>query len=127
MSIFRASLGIAAIAGGVFFSALAQAHPKLISTEPQADAQAISPTKIELRFSEALLTQFSRAKLLLTGTPGTTHPPILIDVKLSSSVDAKTMLITPAQPLATGSYRVEWRAVASDTHPVKGTLSFAVQ
>jgi methionine-rich copper-binding protein CopC len=36
------------------------------------------------------------------------------------------MLITPAQPLPPGSYRVDWRAVSSDTRPVTGSISFEV-
>ncbi len=127
MSTFRISLGIATIAGGLFFSTMAQAHPKLLSSEPQANTQAVSPEKIELHFSEALVTQFSGAKLLMTGMPGMTHPPMSVDVNVSGGKDSKTMVITPAKPLVAGAYRVEWRAVSSDTHPVTGKLSFDVK
>ncbi|CAM4003795.1 copper homeostasis periplasmic binding protein CopC [Bordetella tumulicola] len=127
MSTFRTSLSIAALAGGLFFSALAQAHPKLISSDPQANAETVSPTKIELHFSETLVTQFSGAKLVMTGMPGMTHSPMSVDANVSGGTDGKTMIITPAKPLVTGTYRVEWRAVSSDTHPVTGSLSFSVK
>lgn len=127
MSTFRISLGVAAMTSGLFFSALAQAHPKLVSSEPQANAQTVSPAKIELHFSEALVAQFSGAKLLMTGMPGMTHSPMSVDANVSGGKDSKTMVITPAKPLVTGAYRVEWRAVSSDTHPVTGKLSFEVK
>lgn len=127
MPTFRVSVVIAVMAGGLFFSTLAQAHPKLVSSEPQSNSQTVSPAKIVLHFSEALVAQFSGAKLLMTGMPGMTHPPMPIDVNVSGGKDSKTMVITPAKPLVTGTYRVEWRAVSSDTHPVTGKLSFEVK
>ena len=37
------------------------------------------------------------------------------------------MLIKPASALTAGSYRVDWRAVSSDTHPITGNVVFRVQ
>jgi methionine-rich copper-binding protein CopC len=54
------------LASGLLLSSLAQAHPKLLSSSPAEGADGAAPGKIELHFSENLLTQFSGAKLVMT-------------------------------------------------------------
>lgn len=125
LSMIRAALAIAAFA----LSTAALAHPKLLSSTPADKAELTgAPPKIELNFSESLVTQFSAAKLVMVGMPDMAdHPPMKMAAKVSGSDDPKTMIITPAQPLPPGSYKVEWRAVSSDTHPVTGNVSFSVK
>ncbi len=109
-------------------SSIAFAHPKLVSSTPADKAEVAAPQKIELLFSESLITQFSGANLVMTGMPGmASHGSMKMAVKVSGSDDPKAMVITPAQPLPAGSYRVDWRAVSSDTHPVNGNLAFTVK
>jgi methionine-rich copper-binding protein CopC len=128
MTLIRTTFSTVALIAGLIAASPAQAHPKLVSTTPQAQAQGPAPKQIELHFSESLMPQFSGAKLLMTAMPGMgTHAPMAIESRVSGSDDPKTMLITPAQPLAAGTYRVEWRAVSSDTHPVTGNFSFQVK
>ncbi|QNM96769.1 copper homeostasis periplasmic binding protein CopC [Chitinimonas koreensis] len=127
LSIRKLLLPIVAAASVVLFSAAAQAHPQLLKSDPQANAEVAAPAKIELQFSETLTTQFSGAKLVMTGMPGMSHSPMAMEVKVSSGEDGKTMVITPAKPLMSGDYRVEWRAVSADTHPMTGNFSFKVK
>ncbi|WP_192561768.1 copper homeostasis periplasmic binding protein CopC [Pseudomonas gozinkensis] len=115
------------LAGGLLLSTLAQAHPKLLSSTPAEGADGAAPGKIELRFSEDLLTQFSGAKLVMTEMPGMAHSPMPMKAKVSAGIDPKTMLVTPLSPLPAGTYKVEWRAVSSDTHPITGNVTFKVQ
>lgn len=106
----------------------ALAHPKLLSSTPADNAQVSAPDRIELRFSEGLVKQFSGANLLMTGMPGmANHGPMKIAVTVSPGDDPKTLVVTPAKPLVPGGYRLEWRAVGSDTHPVSGRISFQVK
>ncbi|MDF3834159.1 copper homeostasis periplasmic binding protein CopC [Cupriavidus basilensis] len=120
----RATLAVAA----VLASSPAFAHPKLESSSPADKAEVSSPQKIELKFSENLVTQFSGANLVMTGMPGmANHASMKVAAKVSGSDDPKTMVITPAQTLAPGSYRVDWRAVSSDTHPINGNIAFTVK
>lgn len=106
----------------------ALAHPKLLSSTPADQAEVTAPAKVELKFSETLTTQFSGANLVMTEMPGMSgHNPMKVAAKVSAGDDAKTMIITPAQPLTTGTYKVEWRAVSSDTHPMTGNFSFKVK
>lgn len=121
-SIIR-NVGAAAL---VFASAAAFAHPKLVSSTPADGADGQAPAKIELQFSENLSTQFSGATLTMTAMPGM-NGSMKTPASVSSAADPKVMLITPAQPLTTGTYRVDWRAVSGETHPVTGNFSFKVK
>lgn len=116
-----------ALSTGLLMSALAQAHPKLLSSTPAEGADGAAPSNIELHFSENLVTQFSGAKLVMTEMPGMAHSPMPMKAKVSGGGDPKTMVITPLSPLPTGSYKVEWRAVSSDTHPITGNVTFKVK
>ncbi|WP_434561622.1 copper homeostasis periplasmic binding protein CopC [Pseudomonas sp. Z5-35] len=117
-----------ALSAGLLFSGLAQAHPKLLSSTPAEGAEGAAPTRIELRFSENLMTKFSGAKLVMTAMPGmAAHSPMPMAARVSGSDDPKTMVITPNAPLATGTYQVQWRAVSSDTHPITGSVTFKVK
>lgn len=114
-------------AAGMLISALAQAHPKLVSSTPAEGGEGAAPGKIELHFSENLMTQFSGAKLVMTAMPGMEHAPMAVKAAVSGGGDPKTMVITPASPLTAGTYKAEWRAVSSDTHPITGSVTFKVK
>ncbi|MBX9409915.1 copper homeostasis periplasmic binding protein CopC [Pseudomonas baetica] len=115
------------LATGLLLSSLAQAHPKLLSSTPAEGADGATPGKIELHFSENLMTQFSGAKLVMTEMPGMAHSPMPMKAKVSAGSDPKAMFITPLDPLPAGTYKVEWRAVSSDTHPITGNVTFKVK
>lgn len=115
------------LASGLLLSSLVQAHPKLLSSTPTEGAEGAAPGKIELHFSETLVTQFSGAKLVMTEMPGMAHPPMPMKAKVSAGSDPKSMLITPLAPLPAGTYQVQWRAVSSDTHPITGNVTFKVK
>lgn len=111
------TLGLCLAAG----SALAHAHLK--SATPAVNSTvSVSPTELELAFSEGVNLKFSGVKL--TGPDkkafGTGEP------KLGAGGD--TVLVVPiTAPLAAGSYRVEWRALANDGHKTTGSYSFSVK
>ncbi|OLF54104.1 copper homeostasis periplasmic binding protein CopC [Pseudomonas chlororaphis] len=111
---------------GLSLAGLAQAHPKLLASTPAEGARGAAPAKIELHFSESLTTQFSGARLLMTGMPGMQHAPMPVKASVAGGADPKSMVVTPAAPLSAGSYKVEWRAVSADTHPITGSLTFDV-
>lgn len=115
-------------AAGLIFASAAFAHPKLLSSTPQDNTEGPAPQKIELHFSENLMTQFSGANLVMTSMPGMSdHSTMKVAAKISGGDDPKVMVIAPAQPLTTGTYRVDWRAVSSDTHPTTGKITFMVK
>lgn len=105
------------------------AHPKLIASNPAANATVAKPKMIELRFSEKLVGQFSSVDLVMIGMPGmTAHAPMKIS-GLASSIrrDGKTMIVKLKSPLTAGTYKLDWHAVSADTHRVNGTYSFRVK
>ncbi|MBT2296240.1 copper homeostasis periplasmic binding protein CopC [Pseudomonas fluorescens] len=128
MSFIRTAVVTVVLSTGLLISGLAQAHPKLLSSTPAEGAEGAAPAKIELHFSENLMSKFSGAKLVMTGMPGmSAHSPMPMKAKVSGSDDPKTMIITPSAPLTTGTYQVQWRAVSSDTHPITGNVTFKVK
>lgn len=126
MSYFKSITVAAVLSTGLLLSAIAQAHPKLLSSTPAEGATIAAPEKIELHFSETLMTQFSGAKLIMTDMPGMPNSPMGVKASVAGGADPKTMVITPAAPLTSGTYKVEWRAVSSDTHPITGAVTFKV-
>jgi methionine-rich copper-binding protein CopC len=86
-----------ALASGLLLSTLAQAHPKLLSSTPAEGADGAAPDKIELHFSENLLTRFSGAKLVMTEMPGMAHSPMPMKARVSAGSDPKSMLVTPSR------------------------------
>ncbi|VVN15414.1 copper homeostasis periplasmic binding protein CopC [Pseudomonas fluorescens] len=127
MSVLKSCVVAVALSSCLLLSAVAQAHPKLVSSTPAEGANGPAPAKIELHFSENLVTQFSGAKLIMTDMPGMSHSPMGMKASVAGSNDPKTMVLTPASPLTTGTYKVEWRAVSSDTHPITGSVTFKVK
>ncbi|MBI6909736.1 copper homeostasis periplasmic binding protein CopC [Pseudomonas palleroniana] len=127
MSMLKTALAGAVLWAGLIASLAAAAHPKLLSSTPVEGAKGAPPAVIELRFSENLLTQFSGAKLTMIDMPGMPNSPMPVKASVAASADPKVMLIKPASTLATGTYRVDWRAVSSDTHPILGNVVFSVQ
>ncbi|MFB1635387.1 copper homeostasis periplasmic binding protein CopC [Pseudomonas sp. AP-1] len=124
MSQLKNSVLGASIFLGIFISSIALAHTKLISSTPSEGDDVTDPTVIELHFSNDLVPQFSKGKLVMVDDSGSN---VSVDVNVSNSDDKKTLLLMPASHLLAGNYRLEWRVVSSDSHPVLGHLSFEVK
>jgi methionine-rich copper-binding protein CopC len=104
------------------------AHPKVVSATPAAGAAVASPRSIELRMSETLMPRLSGASMVMTGMPGmASHAPMKMTATTTIGADGKTIRLTPAKKLPAGNYRIDWHAVAGDTHRVTGTHEFAVK
>ncbi len=127
MSVLKSCVVAVALSSSLLLGAVAQAHPKLLSSIPAEGENGLAPAKIELHFSENLVTKFSGAKLLMTEMSGMSHAPMAVKTSVAGSSDPKTMILTPAAPLTAGTYKVEWRAVSSDTHPITGAVTFKVK
>lgn len=102
-------------------AAPAFAHPKVVGSTPAAGASVAAPRAISLTFSEKLFAKMSGATLAKAdgASPVTAATAV--------SADGKTMTVTPASPLAAGTYKVDWFGVGADTHRVTGTVSFTVR
>jgi methionine-rich copper-binding protein CopC len=98
------------------------AHANLKVETPAANSTVAPPEKLILKFSEGLEMKFTAVKI--TGPDGkvvTTGP-------LSLDPNDQTSLIVPITgSLTAGKYKVDWHAVAKDTHKTQGSYSFTVK
>jgi methionine-rich copper-binding protein CopC len=95
------------------------AHAHLKSQTPAADSTVAAPADLRLTFSEGVEASFTKVTLTHDGAPVAIKP-------LSTEGDKKTLIVTPAAPLSTGEYKVEWHAVSVDTHKSEGAYQFKV-
>jgi copper resistance protein C len=106
----------------VVFGTAANAHPELQAAEPAAGAaMTTSPAQIRITFNENVIPKFSgielkdqTGKMIATGNAAT------------DPANKKQLVVPVQQQLAPGEYKVEWHAVADDTHRVNGSYSFSV-
>lgn len=98
MSFLKSCVVAVALSSGILLSSVAQAHPKLLSSTPSEGESGAAPSKIELHFSENLVTQFSGAKLIMTDMPGMPNSPMGVKASIAGGNDPKTMVITPSSP-----------------------------
>ena len=125
---FRKTVFAVALAASAIVATAAQAHPRLATAMPAADAVVTAPTKVQLVFSEALVAQFSGIDLTMTEMPGMKMGPMKINgVKATVGADGKTLVATLAKPLAVGTYKVDYHVVSTDTHRIQGSYTFKVQ
>src|SRR5512138_233451 len=95
-------------------------HATLVSSEPAANSHlASSPTRVRLVFSEPIEGKLGRISL---------HPATGATIALRAGADPRDVhaVIAPVEALAPGRYRVDWRVVSADGHPVDGTFVFAI-
>lgn len=125
---FRSAMFVLSAQAAMLMPAAAMAHPKLVSSTPAANAAVARVTTIKLDFSEKLTPKESGATLTMTGMPGMkNHPDMKVAVTSTIAADGKSITLTSAKPLATGSYRVDWAVVGADTHRITGSFAFSVR
>ena len=110
----------AALAAAMLAATVAEAHPRLMTVAPTANASVAAPREVRLTFSEPLVARFStlqvrdqNGRFVRTGRTALTA--------------GGRQLAAPLPRLAPGRYRVVWRAVSQDTHRVVGAYNFAVR
>lgn len=99
----------------------ARMHATLISSEPaKGSTVATSPARIYLVFSEEVEPSLGAIKLVGPGGRVVTLKPAADPRNVSALVGAVTT------PLDAGKWRVEWRIVSEDGHPMDGDFTFTV-
>ncbi len=104
----------------------AYAHPKLVSATPAADSVSAPVSTVQLAFSEPLVAKFSGADIVMTEMPGM-KMNAKVPARTAVAADGKTLVLTTAKPLSTGTYKVTYHVVSSDTHRIEGSYSFKVK
>ena len=115
--ILRATFSLALLLGivpAVF------AHAKLVRSQPSAKATLKEPPKtIELWFSEELESKFST--IVVTDESGK-H----VDKNDVSLAEGNKKLQITLEGLPPGNYIVDWKALSTDQHTMKGKFTFTV-
>lgn len=116
-------VAVAAVLAIVFTPVNANAHPRLMRSEPAAAgrlaATAVGMVRLwfnerpEVRLTSLTLTDSSGRAISLGGVEPEPGDPLGVRVRVQGA-------LTP------GSYTVSWRTAASDGHPVRGSFSFVV-
>ena len=116
----RRTLLLAAALAAAASPAFAHAH--LETARPAAGSTVkISPTQLELHFSEGVNPAFTG--VAMTGPGGTVVPT----GKAQLGPDGATTLIVPvSKTLAAGAYIVAWHALAVDGHKTDGHYGFTI-
>ena len=119
----RPSIAFLTLTGSIFGATAALAHPKLVKSDPAANAVvSTAPKELRLSFNEELVPKFSSADV-----KDQKGQKIEIGTAAPDPLDKKQLVVPMSKPLAAGTYKVEWHAVAADTHRVQGTYSFTVK
>jgi hypothetical protein len=106
----------------VSVAAAAHAHAFLDHAEPRVGSVVkVAPSELKLWFSEEIEPAFSSVRVLDAAGRRVDKNDLHIDPA------ERAVLRISLQPLASGAYTVEWRAVSVDTHVTKGTFAFRVR
>lgn len=101
-------------------SSPALGHAKLLRSVPQANVDLKQPPKtIELWFSEEL--EQSASTIIVTDQNGKN-----VDKNNVSVGEGDKKLQIDLEELGTGTYKVEWKALSTDGHVMKGEFTFNV-
>lgn len=115
-------LGLAAT---VMPAAPASAHTYLESSDPAPDARlTAAPDRVSLIFAEGIQAQFTKVTLAVgAGAPAT----------LATDITDQNVVVPVPAGIAdrqlqgsTEPWKITYRTVAADGHPVEGTLTFSV-
>jgi len=100
------------------FPSMASAHTKLVSSNPSNGQIITEPIKqITLEFEEAL-EQLGTIKLYKAGTA---------TAVTNVQVKENKLIADLPNDLENGDYKIEWKVVSEDGHPVTGQIPFKVQ
>ncbi|MCZ4058260.1 copper homeostasis periplasmic binding protein CopC [Pantoea sp. LMR881] len=114
---------ISLVFAGAFFSPFASAHAHLRSSEPAAKADVMQPqTSLTLTFTEDVEAAFSGVEIVDAQQKTVASDKAILDSKQHSK-----LIVNLAQPLATGSYQVNWHVLSVDGHKTKGSYRFNVK
>ncbi|WP_108398243.1 copper homeostasis periplasmic binding protein CopC [Devosia submarina] len=98
------------------------AHAELLETVPgQEQPVSSAPKELRLAFSESLELAF--ANVTVTGDDG---QQIELGTLSLAPMDNKTVIVTVADELPSGTYIVEYSMVSNDGHKIEGSYTFKV-
>ncbi|MBD7950703.1 copper resistance CopC family protein [Oerskovia rustica] len=104
---------------GIGGAAPAQAHDRIVSTDPADGAQLdAAPAALTMTFSTEPLAV--EPQVVVTDAAGT------VVAQGSPTIEGTSATFPWPAELTGDTYTIAWRVVSSDGHPIEGTFSFAV-
>lgn len=100
----------------------AAAHSDLTASSPTAGSRGVLPKSVVLTFSEDVEPSFARVTLAVDGAEPATLPTQVTGAEVSA-----TPPTAPEQTDAQQVWKVAYRVVSGDGHPITGTLTFTVE
>ncbi len=101
----------------------ALAHAHLVSATPVADGTVtVSPSELDLKFTEALSLKFSGVKIA-----GPDNTSVATGAPSLAAGDESTLVVPIPAPLAAGAYTVDWHVLSKDGHKTHGSYAFTVK
>jgi copper transport protein len=99
---------------------IASAHLALVSSHPAGGSRLdAAPPQIRLQFNEAVDPKLATISIVLADSTRVT-------LALTRDSSNTRVLLAGAPPVGAGTFRVVWRVVSADGHPVSGSFSFVV-
>lgn len=93
------------------------AHEKTASTTPEAGATVTEVPMLHIVFGGPMRITFAEL----------TRDSASVDITRTAGTDVVEALhATPDEVLVPGNYRLDWRGLAEDGHPMQGELAFTV-
>lgn len=122
MSLKKSTVGLALLMGALVASAgFADAHAKLLQSDPAANSTVPAPKAITLTFSEKIAPAFSGFDLAM-------GDGMTMQVMTKVSDDGKTITGMPMGSFTAGTYKITWHAAAvDDGHRTEGSFIFTVK
>ena len=115
----RLALAAALLLGSIA-AASAHAHLKIATPAPDSTVAAL-PTELRLGFTEGVNLKFTG--VAVTGPAGA----VPTGAAALAPGDNKILIVPVSGPLAPGSYKVDWHALATDGHKTDGSYGFTVK
>lgn len=120
-AIYRVVMTLVAT-GTLVFSQFALAHAHLQSSTPAAKAEvSSSPQNITLTFTEDVEAAFSGVDVM-----NAQHKAVGEKARLDGKQHNR-LRVDFAQPLAQGTYQVNWHVLSVDGHKTHGSYAFSVK
>ena len=121
MRLTKNTLSVLAAIAALSVAAPLSAHAELQRSTPAARASVAAPRTVSVTFDDALVRQFSKLELVMTG-----HN-MKVPLRTTFSRDRKTMVGTPTARLMKGNYSLDWTAATPDGHRETGHIPFKVK
>lgn len=103
-------------------AAEAQAHARLLKSDPKAGATVAAPKVLRLAYSETIVPATSSVAIAGADKKPVAAGPLALDAR-----DQRTVIVPLTGKLTAGAYKVDWSMTSADGHTMTGAFAFKVK